>query len=214
MIAIAASSAHQIPLPDETVHTVVTSPPYYSLRKYAGEQEIEWPAVSYAPMPGLGPVEIPAMTSALGLEPTPEAYIGHLVLCFREVRRVLRDDGVAWCVIGDDYKDGQLQMTPHRLALALQGDGWTCRNDVVWAKKSPMPESVSGWRFQDGKLRRGSWRHTRAHEFVLMLTKGMAYFCDQEKVREAIQPESYKRFDSAHSGEADSTKHQILGGTY
>jgi len=279
MIVLSAASAHAIPLPDGAVHCVVTSPPYYSLRKYAGEQAIEWPRVFYRPMPGQPVVLIRAMTSALGLEPTPEAYIAHLVLCFREMRRVLREDGCAWCVIGDSFasqggpepaqtkwqvegasdtqaggnsrttgrlKPGDLMLIPHRLALALQADGWTCRNDVVWAKVAPMPESVAGWRWErhrvkvansrrttydrhadsqngvnnpqserDGPafadqsnrfiscpgcpkcektggyvLRRGSWRHTRSHEYVLMLTKGMGYFCDQEKVREALSPDS------------------------
>ena len=225
------------------------------------------------------------MVSALGLEPTPEAYVAHLVLCFREVRRVLRDDGVAWCVVGDSFasqggpepaqtkwqvegasdtqaggrsrttgrlKQGDLMLIPHRLALALQADGWTCRNDVVWHKIAPMPESVSGWHWKRHKikvkasqkrqpikdglrddeagrrdapnfregytehsaakwtdcpgcpkcspnggyvLRRGSWRHTRAHETVLMLTKGTGYFCDQEKVREKGSDREYLNWE-------------------
>ena len=280
MIVLSAASAHAIPLRDGTVHAVVTSPPYFSLRRYEGEQAIEWPSVSYAPMPGLKPVEVAPMRGALGLEPTPEAYIAHLVLCFREMRRVLREDGVCWAVMGDSYAaggtggapsdkstlsrhgsdgrspqldalgkaqsrkpptnlhPGDLMLIPHRLALALQADGWTCRNDVVWSKVAPMPESVAGWRWERHRvkvhqathpalvrhgdrgehgnpphsgdirehpdrtrwencpgcpkceatggyvLRRGSWRHTRSHEYVLMLTKGMGYYADQEKVRE------------------------------
>jgi len=128
-------------------------------------------------------------------------------------------------------------LIPHRLALALQADGWLVRNDVVWHKKAPMPESVSGWRWERCRvkvkagprsqqpkgdaglgahsealkshrpdlvseyspcpgcpkcsehggyvLRRGSWRHTRAHETVIMAVKSMGYFSDQERVREA-----------------------------
>ena len=142
---IVNASAHQIPLPDAMFHAVVTSPPYFSLRRYEGAQDVDWPAMEYSPMPGLPALAIPAMSAPLGLEPTPEAFIGHLVLCFREVWRVLRSDGVCWCVLGDDYDAGQLQMTPHRVALALQADGWTVRGDVVWSKVAPMPESVSGW---------------------------------------------------------------------
>jgi len=110
VIVLSAASAHAIPLRDGTVHAVVTSPPYFSLRRYEGEQAIEWPAVSYAPMPGLEPVEVAPMVSALGLEPNPEAYIAHLVLCFREMRRVLREDGVCWAVMGSTYAAQDSQM--------------------------------------------------------------------------------------------------------
>lgn len=103
---IVNASAHAIPYPAGWFHCCVTSPPYFSLRRYAGQQLIDWPAVSYAPMPGLPPIEIPAMTAALGLEPAPEAFIGHLVLVYREVKRVLRDDGVAWLNLGDSYGHG------------------------------------------------------------------------------------------------------------
>lgn len=152
----------------------------YSLRAYQGDQSRDWPEVSYAPMPGLPPLTIPAMRCALGHEETPEAFIGHLVACYREVKRVLRDDGVCWVVIGDSYasqggpepaqtkwqiegasdgqangksrrtgslKQGNLMLIPHRLALALQADGWTVRNDCVFAKVAPMPESIQGTRW-------------------------------------------------------------------
>jgi hypothetical protein len=75
----------------------------WGLRRYEGEQDVEWPTVEYAPMPGLPVVTVPAMTCPLGLEPTPEAYIGHLILCLREWRRVLRDDGTCWVNLGDSY---------------------------------------------------------------------------------------------------------------
>jgi len=266
------ASAHQIPLPSGMFHTVCTSPPYYSLRKYSGAQAIGWPSMEYTPMPGLASLAIPAMSAPLGLEPTPEAFIGHLVLCFREVWRVMRDDGVAWLNLGDSYtssggpepmqtkwrvdgasntqcggesrtsnKPGDLMLIPHRVALALQADGWTVRGDVVWAKVAPMPESVSGWAWtrcrvkvkngiehsggtrgnaggtfesslhtpgryaewqtcpgcprcapNDGYvLRRGSWRHTRSHEYVFMLSKGMGYFANGEAVREENSPTSH-----------------------
>jgi len=278
------ASAHEIPLPDGMIHTVVTSPPYYSLRKYQGAQEVDWPEVVYKWMPGMLSLFVEPMRCALGLEPTPEAYIGHLVLCFREVARVLRDDGVCWVVMGDSYganyrwggeesasakqrsntgtvgfmgkqgnSGGDLMLIPARLALALQADGWLVRNDVVWHKVAPMPESVSGWRWErcrvhvkkrtagsrvgatpsdlpghhpgqvphrDGSfdtpsdskwqpcpgcdkcrehggyvLRRGSWRHTRAHETVLMLARSMGYYADQERVREEAQPREYLNWE-------------------
>ena len=95
--------AGRIPLRDGEIHCVVTSPPYWSLRKYAGEQERDWGEVRYSPVAGLGEVVVGEMRCALGLEGTVEAYIGHLVAVFREVRRVLRADGVAWVVMGDSY---------------------------------------------------------------------------------------------------------------
>lgn len=113
-------SAHDIPLPDGSVQTIVTSPPYWGLRKYSGDQGVEWPAVTYAPMPGLPPVTVAAMTCDLGLEPTVEAYIGHLMLCLREWHRVLRDDGVAFVNLGDSFQDKQLQGVPWKFAMAAQ----------------------------------------------------------------------------------------------
>lgn len=129
----------------------------------------------------------------LGLEPTLELYIEHMVEIFREVRRVLRDDGCCWLNYGDCYIDGNLAMMPHRVAIALQADGWIVRNDCCWKKPNPMPESVNGERWENGKLRKGSWRHTRAHEYIFMLCKYMKYFCDQEAVRETSLPQSYRR---------------------
>ena len=103
--AIVNASAHQIPLPGGMFHAVITSPPYWGLRKYAGQQLIDWPEVAYSPMPGLPPLVIPAQRAALGLEDTPEAYIGHLVLVFREVKRVMRDDGVGCLNLGDSFSE-------------------------------------------------------------------------------------------------------------
>jgi DNA modification methylase len=166
----------------------------------------------------------------LGNEPTIEAFIWHLLLVMREVRRVLRDDGIAWVNLGDSFSgsaqsnggcspkstltggggkyregskaelmfdstqdaqkslagvpQGNLLAIPHRFALAAQADGWILRNDCVWHKKSAMPESVSGWKFQDEQLRRGSWRMTRAHEYVFQFVKQMGYWSDSEIVKE------------------------------
>lgn len=219
------ASAHRIPLADKSVHSVVTSPPYFGLRKYEGAQDVNWPSGVYAPMTGAPAcVEVPAMRCPLGNESTIEAFIWHLLLVMRELKRVLRDDGVCWVNLGDSfisaksrykntpqtihnqdmrgernmrglpedsvdfyhqgYGDGNLAMVPHRFALAAQADGWTLRNDCVWHKKSAMPESVSGWKFQDKQLRRGSWRHTRAHEYVFQFVKGMGYWSDSAIVKE------------------------------
>ena len=227
-----ANSVH-IPLPDNSVQCVVTSPPYWGLRKYDGAQDYKWDD---------------GWTGGLGLEPTPEMFIDHMVQIFREVKRVLRDDGVAWVNMGDCYaqnkgtmrgdnetsakaihrqmlrgtstgqhggwegrasraantaignlKPKDLVMMPHRLALALQADGWWVRSDVIWAKPNPMPESVNGWRWEQCKdctgcdkckdnnglvLRRGSWRPTSSHEHIFMLAKSSMYYSDGEAVRE------------------------------
>ena len=164
-------------LPDNSVHVVVTSPPYWGLRNYGVEGQ-------------------------LGLEPTPEAYLEKMTAVFREVRRVLRKDGVCFLNIGDSYAGGgrgygyggkqdtnkggdgmpdsivpdnlkpkDLCMMPARLALALQADGWWIRSEIVWSKPNPMPESVTD-------------RPTKSHEYVYMLTKSARYYYDIEATRE------------------------------
>lgn len=108
-------------LPAGSVQAAITSPPYYGLRAYQGDQVVEWPAVEFYPMPGLDsympPVTIPAGPAALGGESDPMAYIGHLVAVFRAVRRVLRDDGLAWINLGDSYANpGHYKGNPGRSA--------------------------------------------------------------------------------------------------
>lgn len=88
-------------LPDQSVHCVVTSPPYMGLRNY-GLPPTRWPSMDYHPIYGFTQ-HLDEETVCLGLEKTPESYIGHLVLVFRELRRVLRDDGTAWLNLGDSY---------------------------------------------------------------------------------------------------------------
>ena len=148
-----------------------------------------------------------------GLEETPEEFVENLVQVFREVKRVLRDDGTVWLNLGDSYSSGGRTTTtnqtlrgnkdygvtrpkpsegikpkdlvgiPWRVAFALQDNGWTLRSDVIWSKKAPMPESMAGTRYQDGVLRHGSWRSTSSHEHIFQLTKGMNYYSDGEAVK-------------------------------
>lgn len=187
--------------PDGHYHCCVTSPPYWGLRDYGGEK-LSWPAVSYSPMAGLPPVHVPQMECCLGLEPTPEAFIAHLVIVFREVKRVLREDGTLWLNLGDSYASGgrgsydidnklmahggecrahhpayikakDLIGIPWRAAMALQADGWYLRSEVIWAKPNPMPESVTD-------------RPTKAHEQVFLLSKSPRYFYDADAVREPL----------------------------
>ena len=167
-------------LPPASVHCVVTSPPYFGLRDYKIDGQI-------------------------GMEETPQKHIELLVCLFREVRRVLRNDGTLWVNYGDAYassangrsaadtkaagnddrtfrdkpistvgngfKPKDLMMLPARLAIALQEDGWYLRSEIVWCKRSPMPESVSD-------------RPSSAHEKIYLLTKQERYFYDAEAVRE------------------------------
>lgn len=129
------------------VQTCVTSPPYFGLRDYGHEGQI-------------------------GLEQTPDQYIAAMVEVFRCVRDVLADDGTLWVNIGDSYGKGkQLLGVPWRLAFALQADGWVLRQDIIWHKPNPMPESVRD-------------RCTKAHEYVFLLSKSERYFFDSEAMKE------------------------------
>jgi len=171
-----------------TVDTCITSPPYYMLRNYGVEGQI-------------------------GLEQTPDMYICRLVEVFREVRRVLRDDGTLWVVIGDsyagsstgggaDYKqesnrgsksvrglltpaaDGikfkDLIGIPWMLAFALRADGWFLRQDIIWEKPNPMPESVKD-------------RCTKAHEYIFLLSKSHRYYFDTDAISEPVADSTLKR---------------------
>lgn len=163
-------------IPDESVQCCVTSPPYWGLRDYGRDGQ-------------------------LGLEQTPEDYVEQMVETFAEVRRTLKDDGVLWLNLGDSYngsggaggdyspggmKEGQpkypgrkvsslkpkdLVGIPWRVAFALQADGWWLRQDIIWHKPNPMPESVRD-------------RCTKAHEYLFMFTKSAQYFFDHEASRE------------------------------
>ena len=92
-------------LPDQCVHAIVTSPPYWGLRDY-GTAPVAWPAGEYAPIAGVPPVQYPAWSGELGLEPDPLMFVGHIVEVFRRAHRVLRDDGTLWVNFGDCYVDG------------------------------------------------------------------------------------------------------------
>jgi len=169
-----------------SVHTCVTSPPYFGLRDYGHDGQV-------------------------GLESTPDEYVAKLVAVFREVRRVLRDDGTLWLNLGDSYAGGgrggnppdsphQKQKTNHgsvgsmqhrkmevpdglkskdligipwRVAFALQADGWWLRQDIIWHKPNPMPESVRD-------------RCTKAHEYVFLFSKSPRYYFDHEAIKEPV----------------------------
>jgi len=172
-------------LPTSSVHCCITSPPYWGLRDYG-------------------------VAGQLGLEPSPAEYVANMVAVFREVRRVLRDDGTLWLNLGDSYsapngrsgghtydsKGPQSQLAhmteaqdagikkdfssipaknligiPWRVAFALQADGWYLRQDIIWAKPNPMPESVTD-------------RCTKAHEYLFLLAKNERYYFNADAIAE------------------------------
>lgn len=191
-------------LADNSVHCVVTSPPYWGLRNYGVDGQI-------------------------GLEASPAEFIATMVAVFEEVRRVLRPDGTCWINMGDSYNSGSqsnkwearsayndqitdggakyaghrksikglkhkdLCMMPHRLAIALQDAGWYVRQDIVWSKPNPMPESVRD-------------RCTKAHEYIFLLTKSERYCFDADAIAEPASwdaantktPDGWDNGDGAH----------------
>ncbi len=145
----------------------------------------------------------------LGLEPTIDAYVAELVTVFREVWRVLREDGTVWLNLGDSYaasnsgtngfRDGRtnrehrrgpgipeaskpkdLLGIPWMVAFALRDDGWYLRSDIIWHKPNPMPESVTD-------------RPTKSHEYVFLLSKEEQYFYDGEAIKEPVTGTSHVR---------------------
>lgn len=161
----------------------------------------------------------------IGLEKTPEEFIAKLVTVFREVHRVLRDDGTCWINLGDSYngqgarspniqengdlsyraggnairvkglKPKDLCMIPARFALALQADGWYLRQDIIWAKPNPMPESVTD-------------RCTKSHEYIFLLSKQPRYFYDAEAIKEPVNGGSHARKGYKTPDGWDTTKGQ------
>ena len=160
----------------------VTSPPYYGLRDYGGEN------------------------SQIGQEQTPEEYIQEMVNVLSKVKDCLSDDGTLWLNIGDsyynyrpgksypkqtfsktkqdlpdytpkrankldNYKEKDLIGIPWMLAFALRADGWYLRQDIIWHKPNPMPESVRD-------------RCTKSHEYIFLLSKNKKYYYDNESIKE------------------------------
>jgi len=205
-------------LPDGAVRCVVTSPPYWGLRDYGHDGQI-------------------------GLEQTPDEYVAEMIGVFREVRRVLADDGTLWLNLGDSYKPSgngstkkglneryfgrefasnkqgadeghvdrsrlksddvkpkELVGIPWRVAFALQADGWYLRQDIIWAKPNPMPESVTD-------------RCTKAHEYLFLMTKQPRYYYDNAAIKEPVSEVSLKRAEYGWDSDRPSTKNASMGGT-
>ena len=195
-------------LPENSVHCIITSPPYWGLRDYGVVEQI-------------------------GLETTIEEYISEIVLVFRKARRVLREDGTCWINLGDvynsqngfhrgeKYMDGGKPRTteypdrtgsglktkdlcgiPWRIALSLQKDGWWLRQDIIWYKPNPLPESVTD-------------RCTKAHEYIFMLSKSEKYYFNSEAIKEKAT--NRKSGNKTHKGvteyeSSDTEEHRTKGG--
>lgn len=164
-------------LTENSVHSVITELPVPGI----GENRISssWPTIKYSPIPGLkASVVTPKQDCPFGDEDTVEDYIGHALLIFKEVRRVLRADGTLWFHVKDRFTENkQLAMIPHRLALALQAEGWVLRNEIIWQRDNTTPESVKD-------------RLTRTHGTLFFFAhpessgKDAAYFYDADAIRE------------------------------
>ena len=172
---------------NEPIQMCVTSPPYYGLRDYGGENQ------------------------QIGQEQTPEEYIEELVSVFSIIRDKLNDDGTLWVNIGDsyynyrpskgksyvkqtlsktkqdlpdhsskrnnklsNYKEKDLIGIPFMLAFALRNDGWYLRQDIIWHKPNPMPESVKD-------------RCTKSHEYIFLLSKSKRYYYNNEAIKEPVK---------------------------
>jgi DNA modification methylase len=208
-------------LAPESVNAIITSPPYFGLRDY-DLPPTDWPEVSYAPMAGLPEVTIPAMTCCLGLEDSIEAYVGHMVLVFRELRRVLRDDGVGWLNLGDSYAQNGLP------GLRRSGDhkrDCQCSGCTMPNLQKTIPiglkrKDLCGipWRIAfaiqaDGWFLRSDiiWakkncmpescqdRPTKAHEYLFLLAKSERYYYDQEAIREPNIWPDHNRFGNKNA---------------
>jgi len=151
------------------VQTCITSPPYFGLRDYGVDGQI-------------------------GLEETPQAYVDKMVEVFRCVKDLLANDGTLWLNLGDSYgAEKQLQGIPWRVALALQADGWYLRQDIIWAKPNPMPESVTD-------------RCTKSHEYIFLMSKNPKYYFDHEAIKEPCAESSYKRWNQDIENQVGSNR--------
>jgi DNA modification methylase len=226
-------------MPSESIDCCVTSPPYFGLRDYGTAQweggdpgcdhsvggQVQDNKAPGAIVSGVRPgcdaskckkCGAIRVDSQIGLEPTPDAYVAKLVAVFREVKRLLKDDGTLWLNLGDSYASGKgtcynpgggdsslgkerkragahplnrgnksdltaqglkpkdLIGIPWRVAFALQADGWYLRQDIIWHKPNPMPESVTD-------------RCTKAHEYVFLMSKSERYYYSADAIDEPLE---------------------------
>jgi DNA modification methylase len=265
-VVLLSGDARRIPLADESVQCIVTSPPYWGLRKYAGEQELIWgdrPGICFSAGDGPHPEHewteetragisggtnqnckeevnadgatnrplepsthgfcqrCGAWRGAYGLEPTVEMYVQHSLEVLRELRRVLRKDGVLFWNLGDSYQSGNrgTYMRPRCINKKSLQAGFDQEDDVMRApNRMPqdglkpkdlvlMPARVALAAQADGWWVRSVivWakpnpmpesvtdRPTDSYEQILMLTKSARYFWDAESVREPVTGNTHSR---------------------
>ncbi len=187
---------------ERSIDCVVTSPPYFGLRDYSGGP-VSWPAVEYVPMKGLPPVQVPAMQCQLGLEEDPLAFIGHLVLVFRQVHRVLADDGVAWLNIADSYAGkanagktvgitrghGRPEVIPHRPNTIRHASykgliGIPARLQLALIADGWTVRNRAIWHKPNATPERAVDRLSVRHEDLYLLSKGPRYWFDKAAIAE------------------------------
>jgi site-specific DNA-methyltransferase (cytosine-N4-specific) len=211
-------------LPDESVNCCITSPPYWSLRDYGtaswiggdpgcphkkngGRPHVDPTSTLKSPHANTNHAQegyrdvcrrcgAVRVDQQMGLEPTPDAYVARLVAVFREVRRVMRPEAVAFVNLGDGYRDKQLLGMPWQVAFALQQDGWWLRSAITLCKRAPLPESVTD-------------RPTSATEMLFLLTKAPRYWYDADAVREPHGEPTTGL--NPHGGQGAHYKSAVLG---
>lgn len=142
-VRLITGSAHDLgALPAQSVHASMFSPPYFGLRSYHGDQSVNWPEVTYCPMPGMPAITVPAMSCPLGNEPTIEAYIGHMILVMREVWRVLRDDGTCWVNLGDTYAGNGTYRNGTDGSIIGSGIGGPSKLRALEGLRNRVPENL------------------------------------------------------------------------
>lgn len=155
-----------------SVDCVVTSPPYWGLRDYGTEDQI-------------------------GNENSVDRYVDEIAAVFKKVFRVLSDSGTLWLNLGDTYHKKELAGVPWQVAFELKKWGWRLRQDIIWHKPDPMPESVKS-------------RCTKAHEYLFLFVKSDKYFFDSDAIAEdAVCADEIKhagRESGLHSGESHQGK--------
>ena len=183
-------------LPNESVDCIITSPPYWQLRDYGYPEQ--W-----------------------GLEPTFNEYLEHLWTLMDEIYRILKSNGTVWINLGDTYngnkvgntsnkgynentivdtfrknkiegvRDKCLLLIPHRFAIGCIERGWIVRNDIIWAKRNGMPESVTD-------------RFSKKHEYFFFMVKSEKYFFDLDAIRDKNSESSIKRIEYGFKSSHDS----------
>jgi DNA modification methylase len=161
-------------MPNDFIDCVITSPPYWQLRDYGYEGQ--W-----------------------GLEPTHQEYLENLWKMMDEIHRVLKPSGTCWINLGDTYgKNKCLLLLPHQFAIGCINRGWIMRNDIVWAKRNGMPESVND-------------RFSKKHEYFFFMVKSQDYYFDLDSVRDKVKDASLKRYEYAFNGNKGDADREMIG---